>query len=141
MRSATLALALALGGCIVHESAPPESPPGPPVTRDEAERLAAAGISEPVMVELIEKRGARPLTADDLVALKKAGASDTVVQKMIASETKAPQVVVVHEPAYYYHPGYYYYGWPYWGFSFGLGYSHYHSHSYYRTPTGYRGKR
>ncbi len=149
MRKAALVLALAgLGGCIVHDHAPAQAPPGPPLTRSEAERLAAAGVSEPVMVELIEKRGARPLTADDLVALKKAGASDTVVQKMIAAETKAPDVVVVQDPAYYsypYHPYYYpyypYYWGPAWGFSFGYSYHHSYSHHHHRSPGGYRSKR
>src|SRR6185503_17822925 len=49
------------------------APAEPPVTREETERLAAAGVSDPVVVELVEKRGAAPLTPDDLVALKKAG--------------------------------------------------------------------
>jgi hypothetical protein len=141
MKYAAMVLALGLGGCIVHERAPAEAPPGPPVTRDEAERLSAAGVSEPVLVELIEKRGARPLTADDLVALKAAGASDTVVQKMIAAESREPDVVVVREPAYYYYYpyGYSYWG-PAWGLSFGYGF-YYHSHSHYRPAYGYRSKR
>lgn len=141
-----LAAVAALGGCIVHDSAAPQAPAGPPLTRDEAERLAAAGVSEPVMVELIEKRGARALTADDLVALKKAGATDAVVQKMIASETREPEVVVVREPEYYHYPysGYSYWG-PAWGFSFGYGYYHHRHHSTHshtsRPATGYRARR
>ncbi len=143
-RLAVLLLAsLALGGCIVYDRNPVEAPPGPPVTRDEAERLAAAGISEPVIVELVEKRGARPLTADDLVALKKAGASDTVVQKMIAAESREPEVVVVRDPDYYYYPPSYYYWGPTWGFGFGYTryYGSYHHHHGRRTVTGYRSKR
>jgi hypothetical protein len=139
MRISALLLALSAGGCVVHEHAPAQAPAGPPLTRVEAERLAAAGISEPVLVELIEKRGARPLTADDLVALKAAGASDPVIQKMIAAETKEPERVVVYDPGYY-HPGYFYWG-PSWGFSFGYGYYYSHHHHYSRPSTGYRGVR
>ncbi|HVE39001.1 MAG TPA: hypothetical protein VNM14_03880 [Planctomycetota bacterium] len=119
------------------------APVDPPVTREEAERLASAGVSEPVVTELIEKRGAATLTPDDLVALKKAGVSDSLVQKMIASERKETAQVVVDD--YYYAPGYY--GYPYypyypsygaywgvgWGWGWGWGY-----HSYPRGSVGVR---
>jgi hypothetical protein len=124
---------LVAAGC-VHE--PPERPPmpmppEPPITRDEVERLSRAGITEAVILEQVEKRGARPLNPDDLVALKNAGTSDAVVQKMISSERKEPDVVVVQQPAYLYHNYYYgpyWYG-PYWGPYWGFGVSYY----------GYRG--
>jgi hypothetical protein len=117
------------------------APPEPPVTREETERLASAGVSEPVIVELVEKRGAMPLTPDDLVVLKKAGVSDAVVQKMISSERKEPPRVMVDD--YYAVPGYYYYDYPYypyyssyWGVGWGWGWG------YYRTyPRGYVGVR
>jgi hypothetical protein len=136
MRKMLLAIPLALAGCVYERVArEPAAPSGPPVTREEMERLSAAGVSEPVLIELVEKRGARPVSADDLVALKKAGASDAVVQKMIASETKEPEVVLVEQPTYYYprpyypHPWYYdpWYCYPSIGFGFG-----YHSHRRHR---------
>lgn len=120
-----------LGGCYTEVYREPVAvPAGPPVTREEVERLAAAGVSEAVILELVEQRGARPLSTDDIVALKKAGASDAVVQRMIARETKEPEAVYVERPIYYYR-SYYYYDpwWPhYWYCGPGIGFS-YH---YYR---------
>jgi len=141
MRKLFLALPAALAGCLYAGSArETAAPAGPPVTRDEMERLSAAGISEPVLIELVEKRGARPLSADDLVALKKAGTSDAVAQKMIAAETRAPEVVVLEEPPYYYYhpfydPWYHHSSWhchPSIGFGFG-----YHRHRH-RSGVGAR---
>ncbi len=112
---------LALSGCIYERYDDRRAAPGaPPLTRDEAERLAAAGVAEPTMVEIIEQRGARALTADDIVAIKKAGASDAVIQKMIATERKDPPEIIYVEQPVYYRP--YYYG-PYWYPSWGFGYS------------------
>ena len=125
------------GGYTVRRVAPAE----PPLSREEVERLTSAGVSEPVVVEMVEKRGAQPLTTDDLVALKKSGVSDPLVQKMIASERKPqPAQVVVDDYYYAYAPSYYYgyYGYPYYpyygvgvGFSYGYGWGwggHYHSY-------------
>lgn len=117
----------------------------PPISRDEIERMSSAGISEPIMIDLIEKRGATALTTDDLVALKKAGAPDPVVQKAISSERKIVERVYVDD---YYYPnayGYPYYGYPYYGVSVGFGYGwgyyggHYgHYHGGYRGASGVR---
>jgi hypothetical protein len=124
-------------------------PAEPPLSREEVERLSSAGVSEPVVVEMIEKRGASPLSTDDLVALKKAGVSDPVVQKMIASERKETAHVVIDDYYYAYPPSYYYgYGYPYYpyygvgvgdGFSYGYGWGWGHSHS--RGSIGVRGYR
>jgi len=113
---------LALSGCIYERyDARRAGPVTPPLTRDEAERLAAAGVAEPTMVEILEQRGAKALSADDIVAIKKAGASDAVIQKMIATERKDPPEVVYVEHPGHYRP--YYYG-PYWYPSWGFGYSY-----------------
>ena len=149
MRNLLLVLALAsLGGCVAYSRpVPPAVPSAPPITREEVGRLASVGVSEPILFELIEKRKAQALSADDLVALKTAGASDAVIQKMIASEAKAPDPAAVQGPPYY--PGYYY-GYPYyywgptWGFSFGVGYygsyhHHHHGGSGYHGGGGYSG--
>lgn len=98
---------------------------GSPVARDEMERLAAAGVSEPVLIELVEKRGALALKADDLVALKKAGTPDSVVQKMIALERKEPEVQIVERVRYYppYDPWYWGWGWG-WGWGYYGGHHH-----------------
>ena len=132
------------GGYPVRRIAPAE----PPLSREEVERLSSAGVSEPVVVEMIEKRGASPLTADDLVAMKKAGVSDPVVQKMISSERKEQAHVVVDDYYYAYPPSYYYgYGYPYYpyygvgvgfGVSYGYGWGWGGYHSYPRGSYGVR---
>jgi hypothetical protein len=122
MKKLWLILALAsLAGCYypaytVRRSAPVD----PPVSKEEVERLASAGVSEGVMTELVEKRGAAALSTDDLVALKKSGVPDAVVQKMIANKREAASNAVVEEV--YPYPNSYYYDYPYYGsFSYGFG--------------------
>jgi hypothetical protein len=127
------------------------APAEPPLSREEVERLANAGVSEPVVVEMIEKRGATPLSADDLVGLKKAGVSDSLVQKMIASERKQTAQVVMDDYYYAYPSSYYYYGgypyspyyYPYYGVGVGVGFSYgygwgWGSHSHWRGSGGVR---
>lgn len=118
---------LALGGCVVvHDPVLPR-PAEPPLTREEATRFVAAGLSEGVIGERIDAQGVEPLDADALAALKKAGASDALLQKLIlAAKTPPPP-----ERAVYVDDGpYYYYGYrPIYtsvgvGFGFGYGYSH-----------------
>ncbi|HLY11866.1 MAG TPA: hypothetical protein VKW04_21375 [Planctomycetota bacterium] len=113
-------------------------PSEPPLTREEIERMSAAGLSEPVMIELLERRGALALTPDDLVALKHAGAPDSVVQKAIASERKVVERVVVEDYSAYPYYGYPYY--PYYGasFGFGWGYGGYYYGGYPRGAVGVR---
>ena len=146
MKTVLCVLALAaLSGCYYPSYAVRRvAPSDPPVSREEAERLAAAGVSEPVITELIDKRGAATLTPDDLVALKKAGVSDTLVQKMIASERKeTPQVMVddyaYYAPGYYGYPYYPYY--PYYGGSWGVGWGWGWGWGYHSYPRGSVGVR
>jgi hypothetical protein len=137
MKKSLCLLLLAAAGCTypaytVRRPIPTE----PPVSREEIERLSNAGISEPVMIELIEKRGAQTLSTDDLIALKKADAPDPVVQKAIASERKIVERVVIVDD---YYPGYY----PYYGasfsYGFGWGYPYYgYGYGYPRGGIGVR---
>ena len=119
-------LVLSAGACAPYRPYPQYDPP---LTRVEGERLAAAGISEPVVIELVEKRGALKLSADDIVAIKQAGASDAVIQKMITHERQEPVRVRYVDyydthycPIYHYHSFYCY---P----SFGVSYSRWHRRS------------
>jgi hypothetical protein len=126
MKKMLCLLLLATSGCYYHGYAVRQVPSDPPLSREEVERLVGAGVSEPVVAEMVEKRGAAPLSPDDLVALKKAGVSDPIVQKMIESERKAPKVVVddyyAYYPSYYYdYYPYYYYPHAYAGFYYGYG--------------------
>lgn len=127
MRTFIPVLALVLSGCVYYPvRARGPAPGAPPLTRADLERLAAAGISDGVVTELLEQRGAAKLSTDDVVALKKAGVSDAVVQKALSSERQPPEVVAINEPLYVHH-----YYWPswwwgpprwYWYPSFSLGY-------------------
>ena len=131
MKKLLCLLILATTGCYVPTHTVRRAyPTDPPITREEAERLSSAGVSEAVMMELIGKRGAAPLTPDDLVALKKAGTPDSVVQKMIASERKTPEVAIVSDNPY---PYAYYYDYPYYstGFSYGFGWGYYRPRAYW----------
>ena len=141
MKKVWCVLLLASAGCVypaytIRRPIPTE----PPVSKEEIIRMSSAGISEPVVIDLIEKRGANPLTPDDLVALKNAGTPDSVVQKAIASERKVVERVVVDD--YYAYPYYPYYGYPYYGASFGYGFGWGYGGYYYGGyPRGYMGGR
>jgi hypothetical protein len=112
------------------------SPVDPPVSKEEIERLASAGVSDGVMTELVEKRGAATLSTDDLVALKKSGVPDAVVQKMIANKREVASTTMVEE-VYEYPREYYYYDYPYYGYGFGWGWGGYYR-AYPRYGVGVR---
>lgn len=135
MRRLACLAVLTLSGCVVHAHAPPR-PVDPPVSRDEAARLLSAGVSEAVVWEQVDLRGMEPLDAEAVATLKKAGAPDPLLQKMILAERKPPPPVPVVVPYYYgYSPVYA-------SFGFGFGYSHWrHSHYSHRHYHGSRGIR
>jgi hypothetical protein len=122
MKKMCAVLLALLPGCYYegYERRAAPAPLPPPVTRDEAERMSAAGVSEATLLELVDQRGARPLSADDIVAIKKAGGSDAVIAKMQATVRKEPEVVYVEQPVVYRS---YYYG-PYWYPTWGFGYTY-----------------
>lgn len=118
MKKTLPALLLILSGCFYETyERRGVNPPAPPLTAQDVRKLSEAGVSEAVILETIDQRGSKKLSVDDIVALKTAGASDTVIAKMQATERQEPQVVYVDNPAYYR----YYYGpyYPWWGFSAG----------------------
>lgn len=118
MKSVLPALVLALSGCVMTSyERRSVSAPIPPVSREEAERLVAAGLSEKVIIEMVDSRGMIHLTSDEIVTLKKKGASDALLEKMIAAERREPQVVVI-DPGFYYVDPYLvpWYGSSYWGY-------------------------
>jgi hypothetical protein len=129
MRWLSCLAVLAFGGCVVYERAPLPRPADPPLSANEALRLVAAGVSEAVIREAVDLRGVEPLDADALAALKKAGASDPLLQKMIlAVRTPPPEEDVVYVEPYTYYYGYYGYRpwYPSVGFGFGFSSRHYH---------------
>jgi hypothetical protein len=108
------------------------APVPPPLTHEEVERMAAAGVSEATLLELVDLRGARALSVDDIVAIKKAGASDAVIAKMQANVRKEPEVIYVESPLVYRS---YYYG-PYWYPTWGFGYSYWGHRSGFGVRVG-----
>lgn len=122
--------ALALGGCVVYERGPVPRPADPPLSREELARLLAAGVAEGVAREQVALRGAEPLDADAVAALKKAGASDELLQELILAARVPPPEPIVVERAYYY-------GWSpvYTSLGFGFGFS---SHRHYSRSRGIR---
>jgi len=113
-------------------------PQEPPMTVAQVKKLLEGGIGADVIVTKAEKAGVRKLSADDLVALKQAGASDELMAALIKNE-RAPVVVPRRAPrgrssSYYYYYGsprssYYYSPYYHSGGHFGMGFSY--GRSYY----------
>lgn len=131
MRYAPLVTALACAGCYFpayyeeETVAPPRSADyGDPLSRPEVEKLLKAGVSDAVIVEKAKKSGALKLSADDIVALKQAGASDDLIKELIAMERRpSPPPSTVSTRTVYYSD--YWWGSP----SIYLGYSYWpHNH-------------
>jgi hypothetical protein len=129
------------------------------VTKEDVKKLLVAGVSENTIVLYIRQNApASPLTADDLIDLKGAGASDAVLNALQdASRTSAsassyssagsttspdyapttyyysyPYSYSYPYPYYYYYPYYSYPYYPYLSFSFGFNHSHFHDdHSHF----------
>jgi hypothetical protein len=121
-------------------------PNPPPLGVDEVTRLMDAGISDSVIVDEIKTRGmsARP-TSDQIVALKKEGLSDAVLQTMNEAPLRSDHDVIVESlgspypyyysyyPYYYPYPYYYgpwWYGGPYWGFYYHYPYYYPYGHTH-----------
>jgi hypothetical protein len=61
------------------------------VSKEEIKRLLGAGVSEDVVLTYIQRNGpVAPLTSDDLVELRQAGAGDRVLSALLAGP-QAPQ--------------------------------------------------
>ena len=91
MRYASLLVAPLLAGCIVHETIE-YVPPRQPVTVERALTLLRSGVHDSVVRADLRANGMlRPPAADEIVALKRAGASDELLQEMIAAPPTAPR--------------------------------------------------
>ncbi len=127
------------------------APAAADVSKEDIKKLAAAGVSDDVILTYVRTHGPAPrLSADDLVELKNAGVSDRVLavlacgtgpaqpdpaQVAVSAERTVyvPATTVVYEPptvyywgARYHYPYVYdYYAWPTW----------YYSRCYHRYPT------
>ena len=124
--------ALLLTGCVtrtVTVTAPP--PPGPSVT--DVQSMVQAHVSNAVIVSQIQTSRTRyHLTVDQIIALKTAGASDTVINALINSVDKpsAQSTTTVTRDAYVY-PYVYVDPWPWFWWGWGPYYRggwYYHRH-------------
>lgn len=120
------------------------------VSKEDLRKLVAAGLSDEVVLAYVKANGpVAKLSADDLIDLKKAGASDKIlaaaaapvatpapaVQERVIQQQPVVQTTYVQTPAYtssYYYGGYGGYGYyPYYGY--GYGYPSYYSSGYYSS--------
>lgn len=120
---------LLLTGCVTRTYTTATPPPGPSVA--EVLSLVQAHVSDAVIVSQIENSSTRyHLTADQIIALKNAGASDAVITALINSASKpAPQTnTTVEQDAYVYpyiFPYVYFDPWPWFWWGGGPSYYYY----------------
>lgn len=125
---------LLLTGCVTRTYTVATPPTGPSIA--DVQAMVQAQVSDSVIVSQIQNSSTRyALTADQIIALKSAGASDAVLNAMINSASKAPvqtTTTVEQGPSvypyvyvdpwpwfwwggpYYYHGGYYHGGYHHW---------------------------
>jgi hypothetical protein len=125
---------LLLTGCVTRTYTV-TPPPGPSLA--EVQAMVQAHVSDSVILSQIQNSGAGyALTADQIIALKNAGVSDTVLNAMINSASKPVQATTTVESGPYVYPYVYVDPWP-W-FWWGWGPYYYHG-GYYRGGGYYHG--
>ena len=129
---------LLLTGCVTRTETVTAPPPGPSLA--EVQAMVQAQVSDPVIVNQIQNSPTRySLTADQIIALKTAGASDTVLNALIDTAGKPPvQTTTIGQSSYVY-PAVYVDPWPWiwWEPNYYGGY--YRGGGYYHGGGGYRG--
>jgi hypothetical protein len=133
---------LLLTGCVTRTYTVTTPPPGPSLA--EVQAMVQAHVSDSVIVNQIQNSSTRyALTANQIILLKNAGASDAVVSALINSAGKPPvqttttvaQAPVVY-PAVYVDPWPWFWwgGGPYYGGNYRGGYygGYYRGGGYYR---------
>jgi hypothetical protein len=126
---------LLLAGCVTRTytvaPAPGPLPSGPTVA--EVQTMVKAGISDEVIVNQIQNAGTHyTLTADQIIALKAAGASDTVLNALINSANKpAAQTGTTVIQTDYAYPYVYVDPWPWGWWGWGPYYGGYYRGGYY----------
>lgn len=121
---------LLLTGCVTRTYTVATPPPGPSYA--DVQAMVQAQVSDSVIVNQIQNSSAfYHLTADQIIALKTAGASDLVLNAMINSASKAPvQTTTTVEQGPYVYPQVYIDPWPlFWwggGYHHDGGYHHWH---------------
>jgi hypothetical protein len=111
---------LFLAGCVTRTTTVSAPPPGPSL--DQVQAMVQAHVSDSVIVNEIQSSGSRySLTADQIIALKNAGAGESVLNALINSVNQPPvqatTTTVVRAPVVY--PYVYVDPWPVWGWGWG----------------------
>ncbi len=130
-------LGVALAGCLlpprpIYRAQVPGPPPRPALTTQDVLKLIRAGISESVILENLRSDGIAAVpSSDDLIALKKEGAGDRVIETMLAARIGPPVVAETPIAVYpyssswnWYYDGPWEWSYPYsfypWGWHFGF---------------------
>ena len=126
---------LLLAGCVTRTYTVTTPPPGPSVA--EVQSMVQAHVSDSVIVNQIQNSSSRyALTADQIIALKSAGASDVVLNALITSAGKpVVQTTTTVDQGPYVYPYVYVDPWP-WGW---WGWGPYYHGGYYYHGGGYHG--
>jgi hypothetical protein len=123
------------------------------VTKEDIKKLAAAGISDDVILSYLHSNGpVVKLSAEDLVELKQAGASEKVLSAVLSGSVaaptpeyrndrqaverqvySAPSTTYVYDSSPYYYPSAYYYP----GYYSGYYPAYYYSSPYYGSRYSY----
>lgn len=127
---------LLLTGCVTRTYTVTTPPPGPSLA--EVQSMLQAHVSDAVIVSQIQNSSTRyAVTADQIIALKAAGASDAVLNALINSANKVPpvQTTTTVDQGPYVYPYVYVDPWP-WGWWGGGPYfyhgGYYHGGYYHR---------
>jgi hypothetical protein len=133
-----------LTGCVTRTETVTAPPPGPSLP--EIQAMAQAHVSDSVIVSQIQNSPTRYLlTSDQIIALKNAGVSDTVLTALINTAGKPPaQPATTVVQSSYVYPAVYVNPWPFvwWGgpYYYGGYYGgYYRGGGYYYRGGGYHG--
>lgn len=127
-------LGFALAGCLlppqpIYRTPVPGPPPRPAMATEDLLKLTRAGISEQVMIEKLKAvRLVAAPSSDDLIALKKEGADDRVIEAMLSARVGPPVAI---------HPYYRSWDWTYdgpWGWGYPYGFYPWRWHFGFRHP-------
>jgi len=101
MKRVTFLLPLLLAGCVIHEGPVAWTPARVPLSVDEIAAMRRAGTSDDTIRRELQANGVeRKLTADDLVALKDAGAGDGLLAAAASTPVLEPEDA---QPIYHRH--------------------------------------
>jgi|GEM_PF-6050097 len=122
---------LLVAGCVTETHTVNVPPPGP--TLAEIQSMVQNHVGDTVIISQVQNSSTRyQLTAEQIIALKQAGASDALLNALISSANKpaaqsSSTTTTVYPPPYVY-------PWPWWGWGWDPYYYGGYYHGYYRYP-------